>query len=102
MMSHRGGPVMQEKQRYAPHGLLALLGLLVMLAGCIGGIIVGAISELPLVIVGSIVGLIVTFFSMAGFFIVNPNEGRVLQFFGSYIGTVKDPGLRWACPFYSK
>jgi len=39
---------------------------------------------------------------LAGFFIVNPNEGRVLQFFGSYRGTVKTPGLRWANPLYSK
>lgn len=33
---------------------------------------------------------------------VNPNEARILQFFGAYVGTVKDPGLRWANPFYSK
>jgi hypothetical protein len=39
---------------------------------------------------------------LAGFFVVNPNEGRVLQFFGSYRGTVKTSGLRWANPFYSK
>ena len=39
---------------------------------------------------------------LVGFFIVNPNEGRVLQFFGSYRGTVKTSGLRWANPFYSK
>ena len=39
---------------------------------------------------------------LAGFFVVNPNEGRVLQFFGAYRGTVKAPGLRWANPFYSK
>jgi len=39
---------------------------------------------------------------LVGFFIVNPNEGRVLQFFGSYRGTVKTSGLRWANPLYSK
>lgn len=37
-----------------------------------------------------------------GFFLVNPNEAKVLQLFGSYAGTVKAPGLRWANPFYSK
>jgi regulator of protease activity HflC (stomatin/prohibitin superfamily) len=37
-----------------------------------------------------------------GFFSVAPNEGRVLQLFGSYRGTVRDPGLRYANPFYSK
>ncbi len=33
---------------------------------------------------------------------VNPNEAKVLQLFGKYVGTVKDPDLRWANPFYSK
>jgi regulator of protease activity HflC (stomatin/prohibitin superfamily) len=42
------------------------------------------------------------FFTWAGFFIVNPNEAKVLQIFGKYVGTVKTPGLRWANPFYSK
>jgi SPFH domain/Band 7 family protein len=39
---------------------------------------------------------------LGGLFVVNPNEGRVLQFFGDYQGTVKTPGLRWANPFYTK
>src|SRR5215211_8337769 len=37
-----------------------------------------------------------------GLFVVNPNEGRVLQLFGDYVGTVKTAGLRWANPFYTK
>ena len=37
-----------------------------------------------------------------GLFIVNPNEARVVQLFGRYIGTAKEPGLRWANPLYSK
>lgn len=44
---------------------------------------------------GAIIGLV-------GLFVVNPNQGRVLQLFGKYVGTVRDPGLRWANPFYSK
>src|ERR1043165_4008300 len=102
MMSHRRSVMIQEKVRHAPHGLLALLGLLILLAGCIGGFIYGIQDRSPLVIVGSVLAAFCTIISLAGFFIVNPNEARVLQFFGSYIGTVKDPGLRWACPFYSK
>jgi regulator of protease activity HflC (stomatin/prohibitin superfamily) len=39
---------------------------------------------------------------MAGVFIVNPNEAKVLQFFGDYIGSAKTPGLRWANPLYTK
>src|SRR5262245_50962206 len=41
-------------------------------------------------------------FLMIGLFIVNPNEGRVLQLFGDYVGTVKRPGLRWSNPLYTK
>jgi regulator of protease activity HflC (stomatin/prohibitin superfamily) len=94
--------MMQEKQTYAPHGFLALLGLLVILAGCIGAVVLGVNARAPLLIVGGMLAVLGTLISMAGFFIVNPNEARVLQFFGSYVGTVKDPGLRWANPFYSK
>src|SRR4029079_2290914 len=32
----------------------------------------------------------------------NPNEARVLQLFGAYRGTVREAGLRWASPFFSK
>jgi regulator of protease activity HflC (stomatin/prohibitin superfamily) len=42
------------------------------------------------------------FFLLTGLFMVNPNEGKVLQLFGAYVGTVKSPGLRWANPLYTK
>src|SRR5829696_5059181 len=37
-----------------------------------------------------------------GLFVVNPNEGKVLQLFGAYKGTVRQEGLRWANPLYTK
>jgi regulator of protease activity HflC (stomatin/prohibitin superfamily) len=45
---------------------------------------------------------IITFFCWFGLFMVQPNQGVVLQLFGRYIGTAREPGLRWANPFYSK
>jgi len=57
----------------------------------------------------SIAGIISSAIAMAlvlvlwfGFFMVQPNEARVLQLFGAYAGTVRQPGLRWANPFYTK
>lgn len=38
----------------------------------------------------------------AGFFKVHPNEAKVLQLFGKYAGTVHEPGLKWANPFFAK
>jgi hypothetical protein len=53
---------------------------------------------------GLLAGLVgfALFLGLFGFFVVNPNEGRVVQLFGGYVGTVRAPGLRWANPFYSK
>lgn len=35
-----------------------------------------------------------------GFFMVQPNQGKVMTLFGSYVGTVKQHGLRWTIPFF--
>ena len=39
---------------------------------------------------------------LRGNFIVGPNEARVLTFFGTYAGSVRTSGLRWANPFTVK
>ncbi|MCH7817897.1 MAG: hypothetical protein IIC60_15175 [Proteobacteria bacterium] len=57
--------------------------------------------ELLLKVVLVLAGIIV-FICWFGFFLVNPNEGRVLQLFGKYVGSEMQPGLRWANPLYTK
>jgi regulator of protease activity HflC (stomatin/prohibitin superfamily) len=37
--------------------------------------------------------------SLGGLFIVNPNTSKVLVFFGSYRGTVREAGFHWTNPF---
>ena len=37
---------------------------------------------------------------VAGFLIVNPNEARVVQLFGKYVGTLKAPGFYYGNPLY--
>ncbi|QOW19010.1 SPFH domain-containing protein [Lysobacter ciconiae] len=39
---------------------------------------------------------------LVGLYMVEPNQAAVLSLFGRYVGTVKDSGLRWNNPFYSK
>lgn len=70
---------------------------------------IGIIACVPLVIVTPPImkiAVILTFlfmvFCLFGFFMVGPNQGRVLQLFGKYVGTEKNFGLRWANPLYSK
>ena len=81
--------------------------LLLILAGGVGlfANIVRLIGEraFPGLIAFSIIGsVILMIFMLAGFFIVNPNEGRVLQFFGTYVGTSRKTGLQWLFPFYTR
>jgi regulator of protease activity HflC (stomatin/prohibitin superfamily) len=52
-------------------------------------------------IIGGIVAFVAWLISLRGFFIVAPNQARVLQLFGDYKGTAKEPGLRYANPFYT-
>ncbi len=94
--------MMQEKQVFAPNGFAALMVLILTGVGCVAGVALGASRGMVPLLILSVLGGLVTLFCLGGFFVVNPNEARVLQFFGSYVGTVKEAGLRWANPFYSK
>lgn len=53
-------------------------------------------------IVAWLVVWVIDLICLAGFFTVQPNQGVVLTLFGKYVGTVAQPGLRFANPFYTK
>jgi regulator of protease activity HflC (stomatin/prohibitin superfamily) len=38
----------------------------------------------------------------SGLVILNPNEARVIQFFGRYVGSIKRAGFHWTIPFTTK
>jgi regulator of protease activity HflC (stomatin/prohibitin superfamily) len=94
--------MIRETQFRAPSGWVVLLILLAGLAAIVWLIISSIRADEPAwVITGFIAGTIVLFL-VTGFFVVNPNEGKVLQLFGKYVGTAREQGLRYANPFYSK
>lgn len=92
----------RENEVSASSGVLALVVLLPLLALGIYGVINGAMHERGAQAVGSLVFGALMIFLLLGLFVVNPNEARVLQLFGRYVGTVKTPGLQWANPFLTK
>jgi len=53
-------------------------------------------------IVAAIIASVIVLIMWAGFFMIHPNEAKVLQLFGKYVGTARDPGLKWANPFFAK
>lgn len=52
--------------------------------------------------IGAVLATLFVLFLWAGLFMVNPNEAKVMQLFGKYVGTVREAGLRWANPLYWK
>ena len=94
--------MIQEIPRSAVSGVLALLVLLAAITADIAWFVVGIALQSPATVIGAVLLFVVFVFLLIGLFMVNPNEARVLQLFGRYVGTVSDQGLRWANPLYSK
>ncbi|QHW00627.1 SPFH domain-containing protein [Spirosoma endbachense] len=85
---------MQEKKLTSISGyLFLLLGL-----GCFG-LAVFLFAYSP--ILGGFMSLLGAFI-LKGIMIIYPNEGLAATFFGDYVGTIKQTGLQWVNPLYSK
>jgi hypothetical protein len=94
--------MIRERERSVMSGLVMVVVLVLVLLGSTWGFIRGLAADSTSTVVVSIVVWVFALLSFMGVFSVNPNEARVLQLFGEYVGTVKTPGLRWANPFYTK
>lgn len=94
-----------EKTIKAAQGFLVLLLVTILLVVGIYALtqIKGAEDGLKYALIwGSIIDLIVIFFLLLGLVVVQPNTSVVLTFFGKYVGTVKDNGLFFVNPLYTK
>jgi regulator of protease activity HflC (stomatin/prohibitin superfamily) len=94
--------MIRERRVEATSGYAALVGFLALMIGGIALLIVAAKAKVGLGVFFGVLTIALAALGLAGLFMVNPNEGRVLQLFGDYKGTVTAPGLRWANPFFSK
>ena len=93
---------MKENQQKSlagiPVTLISLAAMLIALIMLINGID----NSLPVQAIASVAALIIASFCLMGLYMVEPNQAAVLSLFGKYVGTVKEQGLRWNNPFYSK
>jgi regulator of protease activity HflC (stomatin/prohibitin superfamily) len=94
--------MIRERETVALPGLPVLIGAIALIGLSVYEVIAGAREASGLAIAGWSIALVLAILTLTGLFVVNPNEGKVLQFFGSYAGTVKHAGLRWANPLYTK
>ncbi len=89
---------MQEKKGFSLNGYAIFVVLLATIAALINFIVEQIIAQQPNF--WFFVPLLIIIFIAPGFFMVQPNQGKVMTFFGSYVGTVKANGLRWTIPFF--
>ena len=76
------------------YGILAMAVFCLLLAAGL------AVARLGVLIPGAF--LLVAIILFVGITVINPNEAVVCTFFGDYVGTMKQNGLRWVNPLYNK
>ncbi len=93
---------MKENNLSSLPGIPMLLAILAGIALSGLGLILAIDSKNAALIIASLLAGLVLLVMLCGVFMVEPNQAAVLSLFGKYVGTVKEPGLRWANPFFSK
>lgn len=81
-------------------GYLTLVICLVLFIASIYLFAIGVDENITFVVLSIIIFIVFCFF-LKGLMIIQPNHSRVLNFFGKYVGTVKDNGLFFINPLYS-
>ncbi len=94
--------MIREKKRSPMSGYTMLVVLLIaqLLMGYF--VFLAILAESVTGLIPAVLGFVTVLICWAGFFMVHPNEAKVLQLFGKYVGTAHEPGLRWANPFFAK
>jgi regulator of protease activity HflC (stomatin/prohibitin superfamily) len=82
------------------YGMIVVLALAQLLSAY--AVFLAARAQSISGLIAAVLFAVVVMILWGGFFMVHPNEAKVLQLFGSYVGTAREPGLRWANPFYAK
>jgi len=94
--------MIREKVKTVLSGYLLLVVLTVAQLGSVYTIYLAIKAQSIGGLVVAILATTIVAIMWAGLFMIHPNEAKVLQLFGKYVGTAHDPGLKWANPFFAK
>ncbi len=95
-----------ERRAFRVSGFWVLL----IMAAVVGATVAFVVSQVdqpeevgvPRVLGSIVVGVLALGVLGSGLMVVNPNNARVVQFFGRYVGSVSEPGFHWTIPFTTK
>lgn len=90
-----------EKIIKPTNGYLALALSIILFGASIMCFIGAGVQHRPLMLIPAFLLVTICFFIWKGLMIVQPNNARVLDLFGKYVGSTKDNGLFFINPFYS-
>jgi regulator of protease activity HflC (stomatin/prohibitin superfamily) len=97
-------PISERSAWYIPGPLLLLGDLLLLIVAVIlfwqGAVHAGALKAV-FVIIGVVLS-IVFFILWRGITVVTPGRAHVVQLFGKYKGTIREPGMQWVNPFTNR
>ncbi len=85
--------MIQERRGFSLNGYLVFAILIALHISFL--LVIDSGSELA-----GIVGTVLTGLCWPGFFMVQPNQAKVMTLFGSYVGSVRETGLRWTIPLF--
>jgi regulator of protease activity HflC (stomatin/prohibitin superfamily) len=96
-----------ERRAFRTSGFLLLAVLLLLV---VAYLVVAAVmarvdnrdAAATVMVTVSMIGSLAVLVIVVGLTVVNPNEARVIQFFGRYVGSIRDAGFYWTVPFSTK
>jgi regulator of protease activity HflC (stomatin/prohibitin superfamily) len=94
-----------ERRAFRIPGFLVLFVLLAAVAAAVWYLVqtVEVPDDEEGLIIGLTLGMVFLFvIGASGFIVINPNEARVIQFFGRYVGSITRAGFHWTIPFTTK
>jgi regulator of protease activity HflC (stomatin/prohibitin superfamily) len=91
---------MEDRELKLTSGWTALFVMLAALALIVVWFVLAAQLASPLMIVVGVLGSVAWFVCIFGFIVNGPNQSRVVQLFGKYVGTLRDVGFFYGNPFY--
>lgn len=94
--------MIHEKERKPLPGVPMLILLLALTLGDVYLFVRAIVNESIALLILTVISFVVLLVLWFGLFTVNPNEAKVLQLFGKYAGTVRQPGLWYDNPLLSK
>src|SRR5918997_148513 len=90
-----------EKRAFRLPGFVAVAAMLAIIPAMVLSI-TSAPDNVPLIVTVATVGSIVVALLASGLVVISPNDARVIQFFGHYVGTIDLAGFHWTWPVTEK